>query len=57
MIAALIALAIIDQWNFKHVAFPLYILIADALAVLFIYFKFGKYIMKNFKTSDTEVVR
>lgn len=41
-VAACIALAIITEWNFAHVAFPMYILIADVLATLFIYFKLGK---------------
>lgn len=40
--AACIALAILTTYDFKHVAFPLYILLADMLAVLFIYGKLGK---------------
>lgn len=54
--AALIALAIITTYDFKHVAFPLYILIADLLAVLFIYFKLGKRIMRNTGQSEAEAV-
>jgi len=54
--AALIALAIITKYDFKHVAFPLYILIADILAVLFIYFKLGKWIMRNTGQSEAEAV-
>lgn len=46
-IAAIIALAILTTWDFKHVAFPLYILIADILATLFIYFKIGVYLQKK----------
>lgn len=46
VVAALIALAILTQYDFKHVAFPLYILIADTLATLFIYAKLGKQMMK-----------
>lgn len=46
-VAALIAIAIITTYDFKHLAFPVYILIADILAVLFIYFKLGKRIMKD----------
>ncbi len=55
--AALIALAIITRYDFAHVAFPLYILIADTLAVSFIYFKLRKrlvfissYLQKNNNT-------
>lgn len=46
-VAAVIALAIITTYDFKHVAFPLYILIADVLATLFIYFKLGKYLQRK----------
>ena len=45
-LAALIALAIVGTYDFKHLAFPLYILLADLTAVLFIYFKLGKIIKK-----------
>ena len=56
-VAALIALAIITTYDFKHVAFPLYILIADVTAVLFIYFKLGKRIMNNVTLPDSEIPR
>jgi len=55
--AALIALAIITTYDFKHVAFPLYILVADILATLFIYFKLGKWIMRNTELPESEIVR
>ncbi|HRJ06544.1 MAG TPA: hypothetical protein PK096_03365 [Candidatus Saccharibacteria bacterium] len=51
-VAALIALAIITTWDYKHVAFPMYILVADILATLFIFFKIGKYIHVN-KSKET----
>lgn len=54
MIAAVIALAILTTHDFKHLAFPLYILIADALATLFIYFKFGKIFLKRMKPLESE---
>lgn len=41
-VAALIALAVVTTYDFKHLAFPLYILTADILATLFVYFKLGK---------------
>jgi hypothetical protein len=47
VVAAIIALAIITKWNFEHVAFPMYILIADVLATLFIYFKLGVFLMRK----------
>jgi hypothetical protein len=50
--AALIALAILTSWDFKHVAFPMYILIADVLATLFIFFKLGNYTRIN-KSKET----
>lgn len=46
-VAAVIAIAILTTYDFKHLAFPVYILIADILATLFIYFKVGKYIRPN----------
>lgn len=52
MCAALIALFIITKWDFSHAAFPLYILTADVLASLFIYFKLGLVIKKLFATAE-----
>ena len=57
MIAALIALAIVTTYDFKHLAFPLYILIVDVLASLFIYFKLGRRIMRNFELPEDEIIR
>lgn len=57
IVSALIALAIITSWDFKHAAFPAYILTADILATLFIYFKLGKHVMKNFELPESEVIR
>lgn len=56
-VAAVIALAILSTYDVKHLAFPLYILSADILATLFIYFKLGKYIMRNFELPESEVIR
>lgn len=56
-VAAIIALAILTTYDFKHLAFPLYILVADVLATLFIYFRFGKYIMKSVNISESDVIR
>lgn len=55
-VAALIALAIISTYDYKHIAFPFYILIADILATLFIYFKIGKPIMRSFKTAEDDLI-
>ena len=55
-VAALIAIAVVDTYDFKHLAFPFYILVADILATLFIYFKLGKRIMKDTKQPDNGVV-
>lgn len=52
-VAALIALAILTTYDYKHVAFPLYILIADVLATLFIYFKIGKPILRAFSVGKS----
>ena len=57
VVASIIALLILTTYDFKHLAFPLYILTADTLAVLFIYFKFGKLIMRNVKLPESEVIR
>jgi hypothetical protein len=50
VVAALIALAIVTTYDFKHLAFPFYILIADILATLFIFFKLGTYILRFSKS-------
>jgi hypothetical protein len=41
-IAALIAVAVVTTHDFKHLAFPLYILVVDIMAILFIFGKTGK---------------
>ncbi len=43
-INAVIALLVIDQWDFAHYAFPLYIFFVCALLVALIHFKLGKVI-------------
>ncbi|MFV0484860.1 MAG: hypothetical protein ACK5MU_01350 [Candidatus Saccharimonadales bacterium] len=55
--ACIIALLILTTYDFKHLAFPVYILVADILAVLFIYFKLGKYIMKEARQLETDEIR
>ncbi len=57
VVAALIALAILTTYDFKHLAFPTYILIADVLATLFVYFKLGRWIMKDVKLPESEIIR
>lgn len=57
IVATTIALAIVTTYDFKHLAFPLYILTADVLATLFIYFKLGKRIMKDVGLPESEVIR
>ncbi len=56
-VAALIALAILTTYDFKHLAFPAYILIADMSATLFIYFKLGKIIMKDATRLESNEIR
>ena len=55
-VAAVIAIAILSTYDYKHLAFPVYILIADVLASLFIYFKIGKPIMQMFKTAEDDLI-
>jgi len=55
--AAAIALAILTSYSFEYVAFPLYILVVDILASLFIYFKLGKRIMRNVELPESEMAR
>lgn len=43
-ISAAITLLTIDNWNFAHYGFPVYILLVTALLVLLIKFQLGKYI-------------
>jgi hypothetical protein len=57
VIAGIIALAIITTFDFKHVAFPLYILAADSVAVLFIYFKVGKRFLARKSTPEHSLTR
>lgn len=57
IVATTIALAVVTTYDFKHLAFPLYILTADVLATLFIYFKLGKRIMKDVGLPESEVIR
>lgn len=57
IVATSIALAIVTTYDYKHLAFPTYILIADILATLFIYFKLGKRIMKNIDLPESEIIR
>lgn len=47
IVAALMALAILDVYDFTYLAFPLYILTVDILASLLIYFKLGTYVLKS----------
>lgn len=56
-VAALIALAVVTQYDFTHLAFPLYILAADVIASLLIYFKLGKWIMKDNKGLESNEIR
>jgi hypothetical protein len=51
--AAVIAIAIVTTYDFKHLAFPVYILIADLIATLFIYFKIGKPIMRALRPAES----
>lgn len=39
--ACILAVLTISTWDFQHFGFPIYLVIANALAVLFIYFKVG----------------
>lgn len=55
-VAALIALAVVTTYDFKHLAFPLYILTADILATLFIYFKIGRPIMRSINKAEDDLV-
>lgn len=55
-VAAVIAIAILSTYDYKHLAFAVYILIADVLASLFIYFKIGKPIMQMFKTAEDDLI-
>ncbi len=48
MLNGLIAVLIIRQWDFAHAAFPVYILAADGLAVLLIYFKLGSWLKRRY---------
>ena len=56
-VAALIAIAILTTYDFKHLAFPVYILIADILATLFIYFKIGKVFLKEADQLESYEIR
>jgi hypothetical protein len=49
-----IALLIITDWNFAHVAFPLYLFLADLTAVLFIRLRLGVRILHIMKTVKAE---
>lgn len=42
IVAALIAVAVVTTYDFKHLAFPLYILAVDIVATLLIFGKLGK---------------
>ncbi len=57
LVAALIAIAIVTTYDFKHLAFPVYIFTVDVLAILFIYFKFGTWLSKGVKAHDSEIIR
>ena len=54
MINGAIALAIIQHGDFKHVAFPAYLFVADTAAVLLIYFKLGPLITKRSKQAGIQ---
>lgn len=56
--APLLAFADSDTFDVRLQAFgvPVYILIADVLASLFIYFKIGKPIMQMFKTAEDDLI-
>lgn len=56
-VAALIALAVVTHYDFKHLAFPVYILAADVVASLLIYFKLGTWIIKNNKSLESNEIR
>jgi hypothetical protein len=56
-VAAAIALAIITKWQFEYFAFPLYILIADVLATIFIYFKFGTFVLSWLNNASIDTPR
>lgn len=56
MVSSVIAIAILTTYDFKHLAFPVYILLADFTATLFIYLKFGKWIMRDAKKIEDDVV-
>lgn len=49
-INSFIALAIITKWDFQHLAFPVYITIADIVALLLIHFQLGPKIKSHLKT-------
>ena len=57
IVSASIAIAIVTTYDFKHIAFPLYILIADILATLFIYFKLGEFINRNARLQESDTVK
>jgi 4-amino-4-deoxy-L-arabinose transferase-like glycosyltransferase len=45
-VSTVIGLMVVSSWNFEHVAFPVYIFMANALAIAFIYFKAGTRILE-----------
>ena len=49
-VATVLNLLIITQWDFEHVAFPVYILMANMVAIVLIYFKLGTYILARRQT-------
>jgi hypothetical protein len=47
-----IALLIIKTWDFTHAAFPVYIFVADLLAVIFIWLRFGRFFTRRTNSQD-----
>ncbi|QQS17984.1 hypothetical protein IPL68_05010 [Candidatus Saccharibacteria bacterium] len=48
-LATIMGLMTVTMWNFEHVAFQVYILCANIVAIVFIYFRFGVWLEKRRK--------